>query len=246
MLTLTKHAQDADRHGQAGAGGALGSYHPIERIECFRNELAELRERWDNRLVLERASLAEIYANGRLEILLYGNWNIGRNDVLWAVRVSADTTIGELVGSDGPGPDDASQSNRWDKQVMFVVIVQDMEGPERVVRSVLRPYVFEKKVFSVGEGLLYRVEDGGGFKVFPVFTHREMWLRLRIDSSNDAGAHVIQCSSQVMDRISNDERKCLGHRFGGTIDDLIRGRLCVGRHNVRFDREGIKDWWTMV
>jgi hypothetical protein len=221
-------------------GASSGPDQPIERIERFRNDLADLHERWNNRLVLEGTSLAEAYLNGRLEILSYGDWNIGTKDVNWAVRISPASAIGKLVSAKHPRSDNSSQGDSWDKQVMFVVVVQDIEGPERLVRSVLRPYIFEKKVFSVGDGFLYRIEGAGGYKVFPNFEHRKVWLRLWIDSSNNPGAQMVKCSPQVMERISDGERECLGNRFGGAIDKLIASRLCVGRHNVRFHRKGIE------
>ena len=53
----------------------------FDRVERFQNDLRNLKERWDNRLVLERCSLAELYLNGRLEVVLHGDWSGGPADI---------------------------------------------------------------------------------------------------------------------------------------------------------------------
>lgn len=219
------------------SGAPLGPDESLERIECFRDRLAHLKKRWDNRLVLERTSLAEAYRDGRLELLLYQDWKIGSDDYVAAICVAAPSALAESHFPDGPISDDFCNGDGRDEEVVLVVVVEDMEGPKRFVGSVLRPYLFKKEVRGVGKGLLYRCQrlggaSIGGYQVFPDFTHRKMWVGLRIDGPNDAGAQVIKCSPEIMDRIADDERQRLGDWLFGLIGQFKRSRICVGREGV--------------
>jgi len=57
-----------------GAGTLVDVFDPLdeggEPIDGFASKLRDLRKRWDNRIVLERCSLAELYINGHLDVVL--------------------------------------------------------------------------------------------------------------------------------------------------------------------------------
>src|SRR4051794_30170893 len=50
--------------------GTLGLIKSRERLDDFLNKIDELSERWDNRLSLERLSVAERYRRGDLGLLV--------------------------------------------------------------------------------------------------------------------------------------------------------------------------------
>jgi hypothetical protein len=139
--------------------------NPFQR---FAGELADLRERWNNRLVLELCSLAEQYVNGRLEIVTYGDWRIGLEQYHWACRIKADAAVlkGVCAGNnvDIVDTDDCDKRN---EVIVLVVLVEGAKVPKALVRSVFRPYLFKKQFCKTGDGLLYRRESGMGYEVFP-------------------------------------------------------------------------------
>ena len=89
---------------------APGVNETFDRVERFRNDLRNLKERWDNRLVLERCSLAELYINGRLEVVLHGDWHVGIDQYRWACRIKAGGAVCDghpsCFGINGPDIDD--------------------------------------------------------------------------------------------------------------------------------------------
>src|SRR5689334_9651754 len=117
---------------------------PLNRFERFRDDLRYLKERWDNRIVLERCSLAKLYIDGRLEIVLYGDWPVGFDHCLWACRVCADRQIIDRPASGSEVEchyvykgDDRNEVG------VFRVVVQVGKGPKVFVRSVFGPYLFK-------------------------------------------------------------------------------------------------------
>jgi hypothetical protein len=153
------------RFGPLGIGD---SDEFLKGIEGLLDDLSQLKERWDNRLILEKASLGDAYMSGRFEVLLYGEWPAASHDVEWACRVVSDSAIAHYGSAD---PDvnvgDACDGDGGDKQIMLIVVVESMEGPKLFVRPILGPYSFEKNICSSGEGDLYRCEPFGIYKVFP-------------------------------------------------------------------------------
>lgn len=204
---------------------APGINEAFDRVERFRNDLTNLKERWDNRLVLERCSLAELYLNGRLEIVLHGDWGGGPADVNWACRIAADITILQPNAADlGIHIIDGNHGNNRHEVVMFVVVVQLGEGPKMFVRSVFRPYLLQKKFFKSGEGLLYRRETGVGWEVFP-WRGREIDHLFRVEvgdiAADNALCDIIQCGPEIAESITNDIRQRFWNWLFGPVGQLV-------------------------
>lgn len=203
---------------------------PLQNGERLVHEFRNLRERWDNRLVLERTSLAELYINGRVEVVVHGDWPGASQDYHWACRIRACATVSQDAA---PGGDvdvtDIGKGDGWQDQVVLVVVVEGIEGPERFVRSVFRPHLFEKKVFGVGEGLLYRREIGMGYEVFPFGGHWEegSFAIGRKPSADDHIGKMVQCGAEIVNGITDDEAERLWDWLFGPIGKLKLGRIKV-------------------
>src|SRR4051794_23456675 len=118
-------------------------YQGGEQFEKLAGELRDLRKRWDNRLVLERCSLAELYLHGRLEIVLYGDWLLGPNQYVWACRGKAERDV-----LDGRSHEDGANIDNGDHRnevIVLPVIVEGVKVPKTLVRSVFRTYLFKKE-----------------------------------------------------------------------------------------------------
>lgn len=218
---------------------ALGADKALDRVERFRDDLRDLNERWDNRLVLERCSLAELYFNGRLEVVLHSNWGCGSSNYHWACRIAADIAIPRYDPADlGVQIFDREDADNWNEVVMFGVIVQRGEGPKVLVRSVFRPYLLQKKFFESWEGLLYRRETGIGWEVFPWRGRKfDRFFRIKIGNSgmDDTVRNIIQCGSEIAESVTDDIRQRFWNwLFGPVGQRVISGRIEINDRTSRF------------
>lgn len=219
--------------GQAGVCSSINvlfsSDHVLKPVEGVADKFRNLRQRWDNRLVLERCSLAELYINGRIEIVAYGDWAWGRNQYVWACRIKAEPAVDQLGASElGIDIVDATNGNGRDKIIVLVVVAEGMKLPKMFVRSVFRPYLIEKKFFRAGDGLLYRRETSGGYEVLPFGTKREMDFRWRGDpGSDDSSSKMIKCAPEVAKRIADDACKHLWDVLFGPKGQFMMRRIQV-------------------
>src|SRR5688572_1158819 len=109
----------------------------LKPVEGLASELHDLRERWDNRLVLERRSLAEFYLGGDLEVVLYGDWPRRPEEYMWALRTKVDLAVLENAGSHRRV--EVPQLNKGDDRhevVVLVVLVEGVEVPKMLVRTI--------------------------------------------------------------------------------------------------------------
>lgn len=103
----------------------------FERIQCFSDDLRHLRERWNNRRVLENRPIWETHFNGRAEIILYGNWSIGADHLNFAVCISAYVQVFHSIRTN-IGVDIIDICGGDDRQeiVVLIIIAEARRGPE--------------------------------------------------------------------------------------------------------------------
>ena len=218
-------------------------------VDCVGDEFGNLRKRWNDRIVLERSSLAELYLNGRIEIVIYGKWGIGPNQSDWFCCVAADVPANNSVcADDAVEVVNASDVNSGNEQVVFVVVVEGVKSPQQIASSICRPYLIENKFRGAGEGLLYRLEGlvsaahfipRLGYEVLPHFTHRVMDFSAGIAGSGDAGGQMVKSCSQIVDSISNCQRKNFCNWLSRAILAPKLGRFCIGRESVWYESNDI-------
>jgi hypothetical protein len=220
------------------------SNEALKPIERLGRDLADLQERWDNRLVLEKSSISELYVNGRIETVLYGDWRVGDQQFCWACRVASSRAIADNVPVQyGVNVADFGEGDGGQDQIVLVVVIKGVEGPQRFIRSVLRPYLIPKKFFGTGEGLLYRREVSAGYEVFPFGRHWEeptFFRRGRVPGCDNRIGKMIQCSPEIVDSISDDEAERLWDWLLGPVGKLKLGRIFVSEKRVSYDFDFIE------
>lgn len=197
----------------------------LNRFERFRNDISDLKQRWDNRIVLERCSLSELYIDCRLEIVLYGDWRVGPDEYLWVCRIACDSAVIESICPNrGVYPADSDETYCRNEVGMFVLVAHGGKVPKVLVRSVFRPYLFQKKLFKAGDGLIYRRETGMGWEVFP-WRGREIerFSRIKIGDSGypNALGGIIQCGAEIAKNVTNDIRKRYWDFLFGPVGQLV-------------------------
>lgn len=204
--------RERDRPAISSTGDADEKF--FAAVEGLRRGLDAIQERWDNRLILEETPLWEGYICGRFEILLYGNWGAGADHLNFVCRIAADAAVPHGVGADA-GVDVANlgEGDGWQDESVFVGVIESADGAECLSIPVRVRFDFiPDEDTSIGEGLLYRLVGGLGFKVFNIVPkrHRESTRGICCPECLDrGGGPVIEAGAQVVDDISDDQRKML-------------------------------------
>lgn len=240
-MPLTTQNNELSESGQAGDVSAaislisLPADESLERAQGFRHEFGDLKERWNNRLVLKGRSLSEAYLNRNCGVIVYGSGEIwAAKNCDWACSIAMDSTIHEgtpIIHSDIK-ISEAGHSDGRQNQVVLIVIVEAVESPKRFVRAVLRPYIFEKRARCIGEGFLYQRQNRGGYEVLPVGVNGEVFLRSGLDGSADAGCEVIERGPEIMGGVTDNERERVWNGLQRTIMNIQPGFLHVGEHRA--------------
>lgn len=224
--------------GESGqAGATLSDDQVLERVNRFRDDLSDLNKRWQNRLILEGRSLAEAYVNRHCGVVLYGDVPQKTSDCvecLWACSISRMQIIAE-AWSTRHGNVDAGYVGDCDgrnKEVMFIVVVEIVEPPKVLVRSVLRPYLFEKRFLSSRDGFLYQRKDRSGFEVFPFGMNGEVFFSPMLDAPANPCRQMVERGTQIMGRVSDYQRQQFGDWLQRAVVNIQPGFLKLGKDRV--------------
>ena len=224
-----------EENGQAGALGGIVD-QSFELIDRVGHDSRDLRKRWDNRLVLKGRSTAEAYVNGDCGVVVYGDWGDGiedYQDVQWACSITSADVVDHLKPCiSGIDPCNFGDGNGRDEQIMFVVVVEVIEPPQRLVRSVLRPYLFKKRFLSAGDGFLYQRQRRGGFEVLPFGMNGEMLLHTWPNGSAYPRRQMIKGGAQIMDGIPDDQREKFWDRLHRAIVGGKSPLVEIGKEGV--------------
>ncbi len=202
----------------------VGSDELFQSSQGSIDSLGHLKQRWDNRLVLEQASLWESHLRGDLDIALYGDAFAltSGQQFHWLVSISSDVQRSNKVS---PNSDvttvDLRNPDNGDDLVMFVNIGQSSDGPEVRMCIPARFYFFCDEVRSVREGLLYRTKGFGGFKVLPFFRERKVEFATRSSTSLSMVDPNVEGFSEIVDSVAYDCAKELRDRFFGDINECL-------------------------
>ncbi len=198
----------------------------IERVECLRSDLRQVKERWDNRLILENCSLSENYLNGRFEIVLYGDRGERTKDVQLSIRIPANYTILHDIVKPKFGVNISNLCDRdgRDEPFMFVFIIQFNNGVKTFVSIPARVYICLNEVCKFGEVLVYRLISAGDFKAFPFSRGREM-AAIDILDSHGCVNPILKRFPKVVNSIPDDSGKIFRDRHIRTISEIKLIRL---------------------
>lgn len=119
------------RQAGASTGDELGAIADqcFELVKRTGNDASNLRKRWDNRIVLERSSVSELYVDGRFNIAIHGKWESAFENYKWLCRVISTGIFGDIdtASLDINTANFAYRDGR-DKQIMLVVVIEGVEG----------------------------------------------------------------------------------------------------------------------
>lgn len=235
-------------NGQAGSlsqdklGGVADQCFKL--IESVGNKSCDLRERWNNRLVLENRSLSELYINGKFGVVLYGDVafaTLKGKHAKWACSIVADDIpCGPITAYQGIEALNLRDCDGRNDEVMFVVIVEIVEPPKHLIRGILRPYIFKDEFFPSGKSFLYQIQDGGGFENLPFGSNGEVGFCSGFDRSNHCRGKVIKRRSEIMDGIPQHESQDAWDRLLGAIMNIDAGFVSVGKHRASVERNFVE------
>lgn len=196
----------------------------IQRVNGLRRDLRQVKQCWDNRLILEERPVREHHLNGRVEAIFHGNWLIGADKKYWVVRVAATGAFLDAI-SPRAGVDviHACDGNDWQEIVVFVPVAQVADSPKVKISAFAGLYVCEDERCKVGEGLLYRNVLRVSFKVFPfVRLKREVGHSARLVEQRNCSCYpIIQGFPKVVENVANDAAKMLRDWLFGPVGQLI-------------------------
>lgn len=216
----------------------MGAQEALKAVEGFAGDLAQLSKRWDDFFSPEKVkSFGEAYLDARFEIILYGDGiAFGAEKLDWFARITPHTAIFHDVGAD-PHVDvvDISNTDGGQDEVVLINVVELCDRPEVKVPISVRAYLAPKQrqYVSAGNGLLYALKPGPGFKVFPLLGKRKVY-----ESIGDAGLthsfrrDVIQSGAEAVNGVTNDERERFRNWFFGYEGRLENIRLCLSDDRI--------------
>lgn len=209
------------------------SNNPLENLQDAANKLAELRQRWNDRLTFETCSISEEYSKGRIAITLEIHVASGHSyHIQYAAIPDAKRAIAHDHSAATGGPNngiDVVQLNDiedGDKETMFIVDVQTVEGTKKGIPSRVRAYLIGQHRNDVIRSLQYSLTEGF-YKFVPVVPHskRRPACRFLADVRNEFDVGNIESGPQVMNSIPQDQWK-FARRF---LSHLEFKKIAPGR-----------------
>ncbi len=235
-LELDRAAQAVDSLGLLG-----GDENALDAIDRATNEMREIAERWQDRLTVERHSIAENYADGRVSLIC--DLNILAPDT----RVDRDAGMdhcpfghSEIFATAIFAVDRPDMSNVFlrDQEPMLVFNVESVQTPQGFAYcSLVRLYRIHDEVDDCFGGLLFQSTIDGNYKVIPGRANRKMSVRVPRSSSLEFNvAHYeVKRASEVMNGVSNNEEDSFWNGFiCADLEEAISSlRIVLDRDTVR-------------
>lgn len=225
----------------------------FEEVEDVLNELAHLRERWDNRFTVNNLTLAERYLEHKLNIVfewIPAEWG-GKHlravlqRELMIGGPQADRKGGQALGSIGELLPERSHSidlngamagaYRYDRLV-FVEDVQLVDAPQGFVPTLVRFQVVEKRP-RLAAGPLYRFA-GAGFKHVFGLPEREFNVVVTrpggVAEANDLNRKEVEGRAHIVNGVANDGAP-IGRdarSYGHLPDALASCMIVLGQDDI--------------
>jgi hypothetical protein len=187
---------------------------PLKGINRARDSFRELRERWDNRLVLKRGAYAEDYCRGRIALLVYCKVSFPPDPepvgILRVVRPHRENISVLILKADVR---ELHYLEHWDEQLMLVRDVHIVQGPQGAVPSRVGFYDIDHEVSQcdsapiVGKFLLFQSAIYGTYKFVPLIADWKMSMEISLPSKfiEDSVVQQIKRTSEVVQGVSDDK-----------------------------------------
>lgn len=205
----------------------VGGNERIQRAKRLRDDLRHLRERWNNRLVLEDGTFGKGYIDGNSEVVIVCDNRLSSgNHYNLAVRIPAHAAVLNGICADkGAYTLDAHNGDVRQKIVVLVEVTKAGSGPQIQVRIPTRLYVFNNEIRKLGEGLPYRFVRFGGFKILPFSRKREMKIPTTASRAVNGIYPEIHRFPQIIHGITDNWREIFADKFLRTVSELKAIRI---------------------
>ncbi len=190
----------------------------LERFDNALNQLCQLNERRDNRFTLKGLSRCKGYAERRYELLAqFDVFRGGDRKQYLAVLNGRKSRIDEC----GNGALSTLNGEIWnsgefggrDKRCMFISDVEPVEAVKIAFPTRIGFQVFDKCDDLFG-GKVYLSLFDSSYKGVSVLNEGELhFVGLGSQGDDDIGDHQVQCGSEVVNDIANDDCEILRNVF---------------------------------
>lgn len=208
----------------------------FESLNRKADEFNQVVQRWHEKSALERHSLAESYARNALAAICNLEMIVPRKGLRSGVRrndqpVSDGKFFASVVYRSNTL--DNRELAMSDQKPMLILDVEVMEVEKHLtLPSTVWLYPIYQESLDLFAGSLFQ-SSNGSFKCLLGFTERELGVSGR--GSKDLNPSMIQCRSEVMDSISQDEDKFVWRGLSPSdAEDILSGlRIEFHREHVR-------------
>ena len=183
---------------------ALSEPERLKRVKNARDNLAKLHQRFDDRLYCKGRTLAEEYNRSNAFVAVFFDWKGEGADKAGSLTSQLYTWPGSgvlVAVYDRYSPKDGSRK-RCDDQLVFVDIIQGDELPNLKLPSRVRLYFLKDNFRNFRTGLTYQSIFSGFFHTLPFPTSGELGIFM----GTNRVRHVIERASEIVNRVTNDER----------------------------------------
>lgn len=130
-------------------GGDCFSEEFLQAVDCLRDGLGHLNQRWKDGLAFNNAGLIEKYLSGRFSIVLYfdsASTKSNRAQSLTGSPSEREVYQTILVVIDNIDVIDCLGNDHGYKESVLVSDVELVEGPKKTVRSLVRAYYLDNEI----------------------------------------------------------------------------------------------------
>ena len=216
----------------------------LERLNRARDFFGNPVQRGQDRLTFKGKSHIEEYRGGRMALVLHlkispgalrqkmrpGSVSVQNSfdmPLICVLVLKADTR-------------DVHTLQEWNKELMFVPNIQVLQGPERIIPSLVGFYVAHEEILHYDlDLLLFEHVLEGGFQFISGLANRESCIPAGRSAtfSDDIVPENVQGASQIMKSVPNHHCGILGWRCERIIEEQMQRNLSI---EILIDAQEIK------
>jgi hypothetical protein len=200
----------------------------LDCLDDARDELRQLFERWDNRLVFEGLPLAETYAEGRISIALYFQRGKRRRIEIPFSRSFKNQFLEFKDGFFVIFKAEIGEGNKpqyRDQDPMLIHNIQVVQSIKGIIPSTVRLYSINDEIADFGTHSLYFSTVDLTYKILPFFMERKFDFPVR--AGNNRAHHQVEGRVKIMDGISDNKRYPIGNSLNKLTSEDIIPRLSI-------------------
>lgn len=207
----------------------------LTRLDKALCDIAKIGERWNDRLTIERLSLAKDYREGRIELIatleLFRIETVNGSSEICPVRIRlkiCSSKREQFIADRELQFIDVEKRKRWHDQYVFIPTVKIVESADGVLPSVVGFQILNDAE-CLGSGPLHlslppfprlgvAIPITGFYEFLPIFSSREVnvsRVTVAVGRATDNDRYVIKCGPNIMDDIADNTPNSIGIGFCG-------------------------------